>query len=623
MQNGVFNNPALATLNGSESEKEGSHGHKSPPARRRKQRLIIHSSPFLRCVQTSIAISAGLQQYQGLHETGQESTHPKPHPHPHPHHSPFPHEMHSASPRLRAMDHWHSPYLSSILEPEENDTEMIQKPLPKLTITPKARLRVDAFLGEWLSPDYFEEITAPPDSVMMIASAKADLLRQGERVEILQNTSTSTLSRGNFPGGWGSARSMASDSTEDDEDEPLRNMSDLSQSLPRLSRSNTHTGSGPLGIRASEEKVVLDAKGYTPPTPAYAISPAEPIPLGYVAHARDACVDVDYQWDSMRLPHDWGNGGSIGEEWSSMHKRFRRGLHNMITWYRNCDTRTREESIREDTTSQAEPNAEPYQGNEEETETILVLVTHGAGCNALIGALTNQPVLMNVGMASLTMAVRKENSIAKFSPSSSSSDASQPRRRSIIDLGISEDYDVKIIASTDHLRPPSHVPPASPSQRSPTMSSSYISGNRYRSGSPISTGSGRSTSDGGFSLDHEDAESVIAAAPTGLWTKPITQPTEPNRRSGSTQNLYTNHRARNDETTCTPAGGQSESSKEMQDGLAKNEVAQSSTLNSPLPVDGERDRFATQTGLWGTPPVALGTAREKGLKRRWTHSEQR
>lgn len=529
------------------------------------------------------------------------------------------------------MDHWHSPYLSAIPEPGENDTETFPKPLPKPESTSKARLRVDAFLGEWLSPDYFEEITPPPDSVMMIASAKADLLRQGELAEILQSTNKSTLSRGNFPGGWGNGKLVASELAEDGEDGPLRNMSDLKQSLPRISRSNTHTGSGPPGIRASQNparaggKVGLDVVGYTPPTPAYAISPADPIPLGYVAHARDACIDVDYQWDSMRLPHDWGDGGSIGEEWSSMHKRFRRGLHNMISWYRSCDTRTREEGIREDATSHAEPN----EGHEEETETILVLVTHGAGCNALIGALTNQPVLMNVGMASLTMAVRKENSITnKFSPSSSSSEtsmiSSQPRRRSIIDLGISDDYDVKLIASTDHLRLPSQPsPPSLAQQRSPTMSSSYISGNRHHSGSPILTGSSRSTSHGGFSLDHDEAGSVTTAAPTGLWTKPVTQPTEPHRRSKSTQELYAHHRAQTDQTMITPAGGELEKVKGIQDGLAKHEAKQPSTVNAPFPVDGDGDRFATQPGLWGTPPVALGTAREKGLKRRWTHSELR
>jgi hypothetical protein len=53
--------------------------------------------------------------------------------------------------------------------------------------------------------------------------------------------------------------------------------------------------------------------------------------------------------------------------------------------------------------------ADAGHGEEDEQEDlVLILVTHGAGCNALIGALTNQPVLLDVGMASLTMAVRRE-----------------------------------------------------------------------------------------------------------------------------------------------------------------------------------------------------------------------
>ena len=33
--------------------------------------------------------------------------------------------------------------------------------------------------------------------------------------------------------------------------------------------------------------------GYTPPTSTYALSAADAIPPDYVAHARDACVEVD------------------------------------------------------------------------------------------------------------------------------------------------------------------------------------------------------------------------------------------------------------------------------------------------------------------------------------------
>ena len=42
----------------------------------------------------------------------------------------------------------------------------------------KSVLRLDSFLGEWLSPDYFEHITPPPRSMLMLATAKAELLRR-------------------------------------------------------------------------------------------------------------------------------------------------------------------------------------------------------------------------------------------------------------------------------------------------------------------------------------------------------------------------------------------------------------------------------------------------------------
>lgn len=496
-------------------------------------------------------------------------------------------------------------------------TETSSKTQPQPASSPKPRLRVDAFLGEWLSPDYFDLITPPPNSVMMVASAKADLLRQVDHAGILPNMNT--MNRGNFPGGWAGASSLMSDGSEENDDSPLADISELSRSLPKFSRSKSHTGPGPVGSRVhqsstrTEEKAASDLGLYIPPTPAYAISPVGPIPSGYVAHARDACVDVDYQWDSMRLPHDWGDGGSIGEEWSSMHKRFRRGLQSMITWYRNCDTRAREESIREGIAN----HDESMDAEDEEPETILVLVTHGAGCNALIGALTNQPVLLDVGMASLTMAVRKNNPNNYYNNHSSSSSSSvstsnesppitaSPRRRSVIDFGISDDYEVKMIASTEHLRATSPSSPIPLFQRSPTVPSLHSPSSLWRSGSGISTASGESTSDTVFSLDHDDRSSATAPSSTGLWTKPVTRSTESTRDPTSALPM----RARPSRPDDVPA-------------------ANSSNRNAtPHGLDPDANQpnqhFAAQHGLWGSPPQALGTARDRGQKRRWTHSEQR
>ena len=62
----------------------------------------------------------------------------------------------------------------------------------------KILLRIDAFLGEWLSPDYYEDITPPPNSTLMVAGAKADLLRRGDNLQAQPDASSS---KGHFPGG--------------------------------------------------------------------------------------------------------------------------------------------------------------------------------------------------------------------------------------------------------------------------------------------------------------------------------------------------------------------------------------------------------------------------------------
>src|SRR5271163_4880980 len=43
---------------------EGDSQPQSRPRKRKRQRVIIHSSPFIRCIQTSVAISAGIGQYE-------------------------------------------------------------------------------------------------------------------------------------------------------------------------------------------------------------------------------------------------------------------------------------------------------------------------------------------------------------------------------------------------------------------------------------------------------------------------------------------------------------------------------------------------------------------------------
>jgi len=427
--------------------------------RKRTHKIVIHSSPFVRCVQTSIAIGAGIGQLKG--RVPSVAKH---------------HAMHSGSPHIHALEN--SPGLAAIPEPAEDlpPVPLLPEPSPipsvpesakPPTSTPSrpyqpkkyriAELRLDAFLGEWLSPDYFENITPPPGSVMMVASAKAELLRPGEAIE---GANLDGKTHGNFPGGWSVDWSPASSADESEEKTGLANMAALGHSLPNRTRSSTHGSDSPGSSYSTRRQIRLNTSpvtfnpnsdlSYVPPTPTYAISSSDPIPVGYVAHARDACIDVSYQWDSMRAPLCWGNGGEYGEEWSSMHRRFRNGLSKNIEWYEKHGTAVKKAA--ETFVDLAE---------EEDTDTVLILVTHGAGCNALLGALTNQPVLLDVGMASLTMAVRKEGCKSAAERRRESEDAPsntnpasarRNSRRASINLGIAEDYEMEYTASIEHLR---------------------------------------------------------------------------------------------------------------------------------------------------------------------------
>ncbi|OCK79247.1 hypothetical protein K432DRAFT_269599, partial [Lepidopterella palustris CBS 459.81] len=496
---------------------------------KRKHRIIIHSSPYLRCVQTSIAISAGIAQFQPGHDSlGTQSHSPK---------GRADTNLRSGSPKARTAD-MRSPALSSIPEPEDDPTPDVLRKSLKRKAPKKTTLRIDAFLGEWLSPDYFEDITPPPNSTMMIVGAKADLLRRGEYVEVLQNPHNS---KGHFPGGWvkgNGAYTIHNKPPIQTEDGPLSSLGSLAQSLPFRDRSSSQGSVSSTGSRTSlrgtsaistSHKVASNV--YDPPVPSYAVSSSDPIPRGYVAHARDACVDVDYTWDSMRAPQEWGDGGEYGDEWSTMHKRFRKGLAGMMTWYKEHGCGGKQDMAYEAVGSGSGDD------QESDEDLVLVLVTHGAGCNALLGAISNQPVLLDVGMASLSMAVRKEGAVRKLP----SPPFPTMRRSSVMDMGISEEYEMKMMASLDHLRP--GVDPGRLSQiQSPTfMASPSEYRRRYSSttgfSSPIDAplsltdpiravnsalGSMRrgSTSISSSRLFSPNSNPIMtASSTTGLWTR--------------------------------------------------------------------------------------------------------
>ncbi|PGG95281.1 hypothetical protein AJ79_10147 [Helicocarpus griseus UAMH5409] len=541
----------------------------------RKQKIIIHASPFLRCVQTAIGVSAGLNQSKPppLHRSQSSAKH---------------HRLHSGSPLTRGND---SAQLSAIPEPSNSPSPSQRSPEPSDTGVQKYKLRVDAFLGEWLSPDYFEQIAPPPGSVMMVAGAKSELLRRGEPIETgIVPDGKATF--GHFPGGWSNpfTSGVAKDSKDDDASEndgAFKHMTAMGYALAHRNRSGSYDsgangGNKPAGTGIS--KIITDLPtgypGYASPTPTYAISPLDPIPTGYVAHARDACVDIDFQWDSMREPQNWGNGGEYGEEWSSMHRRFRNGLERMIDWYETIDLG----SITTD--------------EDDSTETVLILITHGAGCNALIGALTGEPVLLDVGVASLTMAVRKEIPAGLSREEVKFITNSRPKRdRVSSDFG--DEYEINLLSSTEHLRSGADSSHAS-RESSPKVLPARIPSYRHR----VGANSGSTTSQESFN-------------PSGSIGR---KPSNSRMSNSSYSRGY---------STGRPSSGLWGSAAVTDD---NNSEADDLVPNfgDPKPSAGDNSRAEagtgtqaptrtrSQHGLWGS--VSLD--REPTSKRRWTVNER-
>jgi hypothetical protein len=527
-------------------------------------------------------------------------------------------QMHS-SPVIRPTISTGSPVLAPIPEPVSTVSKVNGKTQEQLENIKKSTIRIDAFLGEWLSPDYFELITPPPSSIMMVAGAKADLLRREDYSNLLQVREISgATSSQPFPGGWGSPVVLAQ---KDKDDTPLNNLSSLGQALPRRDRTSSlssvgssrshHSGGGHHSGR-SVTPVPLPAPAehgiYQPPIPRYALSGSYPIPPGYVAHARDACVDVDYQWDSMREPQNWGNGGEYGEEWSSMHKRFRKGLQHLVNWYRNSDDPGK--LLTKSPTSPARHTFAEENPDDEDTDLVIILVTHGAGCNALIGALTNQPVLLDVGMASLTMAVRK--------PTPVNSPMSTPghSRASSRNISISDQYEVKLVANTEHLRPSTASTPSS--SRTPSLASiapfrdrygnatGSLDGSNFGSDKPI-----RSTTVSGNFGSIRRTASIASSTPRsyvptrqssiGLWSAPAREeePSEP----GDDMILNFGYDAVADTK-------RAEKENEKEEAITEN--------------DKDEEDDVAPLGLWGTPrpPGYAEKIREIAPKRRWTVNER-
>ncbi|TVY34640.1 hypothetical protein LOCC1_G007774 [Lachnellula occidentalis] len=587
---------------------DASGGNKSAGDRRkRRHKVIIHTSPFQRCVQTSIAISSGLAQNPGHTHHRPASSQPK---------APQTH----SSPRIRPSIITGSPSLGpdSALDPSNPNG----KPQEQPDNIKKSTLRVDPFLGEWLTPDYFELITPPPSSIMMSAGAKADLLRREDYSNLINFKEVHSAPQfQGFPGGWGSPVLHAE--KEKEKEGPLTTVSSLAQALPRRKRTSSLSSSGTNGSHGSpgghhtirsRSPAPTEHGIYEPPVPTYAISSSHPIPPGYVAHSRDACVDVDYQWDSMREPQNWGSGGEYGEEWSSMHKRFRKGLHQMVGWYRNDDA----PGMLLTKSSPASPAKHPEETDEDEnTDLVLILVTHGAGCNALIGALTNQPVLLDVGMASLTMAVRKPT------PPSSPNQTPGHSRNPSANLNIPEQYEVKLVANTEHLRSSSTSPTHSLSRASSVAPTSAFQERFTSNTKAFDVSKVRlATTSGNFGSIRR-AASVAGTIPRGYQTalKPSV---------GLWGSTFHPEESEEGESTDEMILNFGEDEKDAQDAKENNrpsEEAEEAVVDEPTVArkasEHEEDDVAP-LGLWGSPrpPGYAERIREIAPKRRWTVNER-
>ncbi|KAF2739653.1 hypothetical protein EJ04DRAFT_559571 [Polyplosphaeria fusca] len=659
-------NPDLAhldfsTLDGDKKRPEGATGGTK---RKRRHKVVIHSSPYLRCIQTSTAIAAGISQYQSPAAASK-----------HAHFAEEKNGLRGKSPLAR-----HAVSEAPAVQPvpgEDPGLQVFKKPL----IGPEQiLLRIDAFLGEWLSPDYFEDITPPPNSTMMVAGAKADLLRRGEYVEVRH---TPNIGKGHFPGGWvksnGTSPASSRSGTMDGASFP--SLGSLAQVLPHRERASSQGSLSSFSSRTSGKGASALATAhkvpshiYDPPLPSYAVSPSDPIPRGYAAHARDACIDVDFQWDSMRPPQEWGDGGEYGDEWSTMHKRFRRGLTGLIGWYKDHGPSVPETKLSGFTYRHHVPDAPVLNHNssgpgssmkvdDDDEELVVVLVTHGAGCNALLGAISNQPVLLDIGLASLSMAVRRGQ------PRKPSVTGMMGfRRPSLIDTGLSEEYELKQLATVDHLRPgvdPTKLSqpesPAttvaspsleyrrrfnSPATSSP-LNSPFSIGEPYR---PVNSalGSMRRSSTSGSSSSRLLGSNLnsSSSSTTGLWSNlRVPTPQEANTPdSGHSPGLdmlnsFGTHKPRlpslaTDVSPNThPAQPNSDTCQQNGDADAHENddvppLPSSLGLSSnPAATAGlwAPKKAAGSTGLWGAPPSMVRKeveGRERGMKRRWTVNER-
>lgn len=325
-----------------------------------------------------------------------------------------------------------------------------------------------------------------------------------------------------------------------------------------------------------------------------------------------------------------------------MHKRYRRAVQKMLSWYKaHGDAEASKVSTKEGTSTE-------HDGDDPGPETVLILVSHGAGCNAIIGGLTDRTVLLDVGMASLTMAVRKDAAAAHSSVEAlNGNDPNDPRnflrRKSSVTIPVSEDYEIKLMASTDHLRPNGNTlnpPPLASSQsytagatnrtrsgvRTNSMDEIFTIGEPRHSttssaiGSIRRTASNRSVSP--LAPRQPFATSPVTSSFSGLWNRPAASDTA-EEEYGPGDDMVLNFGDSSSGASAAPSKTESGKAKASTDEKLKSTpppIPTSSTSSSSSSSKTEGHR-----GLWGSSAVAEERKeRDDALmpKRRWTVHER-
>ncbi|KAF2675188.1 hypothetical protein BT63DRAFT_409294 [Microthyrium microscopicum] len=410
----------------------------------RVKRIFIHSSPFLRCIQTTIGIAAGISGF-------------------------------APSIEVKSNLPPHTESSSSDFEPE---------PLPFL----QPVVRIEPWLGEWMTKNYFR--VNPEDSKVDAPDPKevfqyAFTIMGGMGIDYLPN-----CDEGDYLPPTDPARAPISKELLQDAFEAMAS-EDAAQEVRLNGRRNSHP---PLPLSDLINGGAYDLQtGIYQNHSEYSPYPTDQIPAGVIAHARDACLAFDSEWKGL------GEGGHLDESWEVFTNRISTGFESLISWYLRNPLDTAEENISQsqdapiykisthDTDIDMDiPDLDPFdldpqdydmaksimsehlaqekerrdidhwlsllsnldtadtalsatdytalQSAKTDYELIVICVTHNGGCNAFQFSCSQRPVLNDFPQASLTLAY-----------SSQELDAEQGKP-------LLPQYKIALTGNADHLR---------------------------------------------------------------------------------------------------------------------------------------------------------------------------